>query len=157
MPASRPNPGTGDGWGGGRQVGRRGRRRRRNAEETEWEEEGLAPSAIFFPRRAHCPPTHQPFTPPPPDSPAAPPASSDPVRSLPPLERPCSGERMRTPETQAPHAPPPGTRPLLHCPGGAPGPFPWLLGPARPHPPPEIASRATQGPFPGASFRRQGA
>ena len=79
MPASRPNPGTGDGWGGGRQVGRRGRRRRRNAEETEWEEEGLAPSAIFFPRRAHCPPTHQPFTPPPPDSLAAPPASSDPL------------------------------------------------------------------------------
>lgn len=66
---------------------------------------------------------------------------------LPPAPRASQlrGARMRTPETQAPHAPPPGTGPLLHCPGGAPGPFPRLLGPARPHPPPEIASPATPG------------
>lgn len=117
-----------------------------------WEEEGLAPSAIFFSRSARYPPANQP-SPATPVSTAAPWALLRPgPLSLTPGGPPQSwgqgwGHQRGLGQAQAPHAPPPEPRPP-HCPGGAPAPSPRLLAPARPCP--AAPGRCPRVPPPGA-------
>lgn len=147
-PGSCRNPRAGNGWAGA-QVGRRGRGRRRSAEASEWEEEGLAPSAIFFSRslpspqhtsriRQRSPPLPYPPHPPAIQEPDPLSAAARAPRTLGTRGAPreASGNE---PARMRPHRP----GPPLHCPGGAslppPPPPPRLLAPSRPRP-------AGQGP-----------
>lgn len=129
-----------------------------------WEEEGLAPSAIFFSRSIRYPQTTAVLHPKPPPPPPAPPSSAI-LRRVPHSRSPPApphpggrggGLQRGLAEKQGQHAPPPGPRPPLHCPGGAQAPSPRLLAPGR-APPPGAAAPAAPRRFPGASFWRGGA
>lgn len=129
------------GLGWGEPVGPRGRGRWRRAEESVWEEEGLAPSAIFFSRSIRYP---QQNSRPPPQTPSAAPPPRPPPRSslgfgtlAPPERLPPWKQRWGTPARPCREAGParaPSRAPAAAALSrGRPGPLP-VTPRARPRP-----------------------